>query len=372
MSEYNEVFKNTRKFIRSRPNPEKIVEWAYTCYKKEYFKKAELIVRVPHMLAKYHKSPEIINLKRDFKKLFNYYHNRVVKDLKIPNVFEVTKLNREFGVLKKISEGDFVLNPTSDVRLVNLGTEQEKIILFSSEVPKMSLRKLFDELTKLPENKIYVRCKNIFIDSENLKDDHIRNEIKKLSRSVHRLIIDAGDAEELNLPDISEHNTKIFIFAHPENKKLIKSLKVSSHDDNVCWDDLTDISQGKILKKEFEFEGEKFSLENLLKENEKPSSEILHLISFGKLNVKCKSEITEKDPNLIKFDRVIRQKMRFSFIENGVEKFIFNFFDKSLVEFLNAVEKDEKVTVVSDIAGSGKTTLLIDIYEYYKETKPDY
>lgn len=104
----NQEFDVICKATETNSEKEKYIDLVYTRYLIDTHH-AELIVRVPHLIALYHNQPEKIEeLRRNFPQLFDFYENKVLRDLEnsLPELkkkaeFLIEEQNKRIEVLKK-------------------------------------------------------------------------------------------------------------------------------------------------------------------------------------------------------------------------------------------------------------------------------
>ncbi|KAG5679783.1 hypothetical protein PVAND_009321 [Polypedilum vanderplanki] len=93
-----EKFEKILKQCEKNKTKEEIINLVFACYRKAV-QHAELIVRVPHMLAHYHEKKELKSLRVTFSSLFEYFENIVMEDMN-DNLPLLKKLNSENNNLK--------------------------------------------------------------------------------------------------------------------------------------------------------------------------------------------------------------------------------------------------------------------------------
>jgi hypothetical protein len=243
---FDKVFEETLKeYHKDGQNTDKIISYAFQ-NSLIVTKKLELAVRVNEIFTRYLDEPEKVEKQKlIFSSLFDFNKNFVLPDLKIPKVYRLIKLNNNFGVIKKVRESEFQAVFKSDEKILNENeenlidkeekfrdegqnlnqeekslnkssknltdeknlfssdesaktscedaknllkneensTKHEKFILHSN-VPQLTLSRILVEIDKFSENKLDLKVKNIFIDSELLIQNNLKMNFLNLLREI--------------------------------------------------------------------------------------------------------------------------------------------------------------------------------------------
>ena len=163
-----------------------VIYLVYECYSKEQ-QHAELIVRIPHLLALYHNQPEKIKeLRIIFEKLFNLYEKKVVPDMNQAIPLIESRLEKEIEKKdEKISKLQrfficFVVLGAVVVGLLGL-------LAYSFYVPTYKFNELSVSDKILVKNacvsykNVTIKFSDIFLDPpayENLTSNHIGQMLK--------------------------------------------------------------------------------------------------------------------------------------------------------------------------------------------------
>lgn len=154
------------------------IERDYECCSEGYLQRVEASVRINEILAFYHdnpaKSKELMHLCQE---RFRFTHEKIIPDLKIPNVFRMVKLNREFGLFKRINESKVQVKPGKDLEINNLTTDK---LLIITNVPFLTLSKIYKELKSLKGPYLHLKAKNLNVDAKKLNISTIEDEFKFL------------------------------------------------------------------------------------------------------------------------------------------------------------------------------------------------
>lgn len=231
-------------------NEEDIIKRVYE-HDKEIWH-AELIVRVPHMLAAYMNKDKLRDIKYDFGDLFNFYELNVLPgiDSKSPvmkAIQEVNDLNEFFGVSKKLEKSVFSFQSSAyDEQELELDAMDEIQVLASNCV-QMTMKALFDRLKLKGKQStvVLMRCESL--------------EIKKIFKAIVKsmktciepsLLIDCDGKTSLEVERILKTLEKSKV---KKRVKLVvgKTIKLSSvemKEVEHSWNQLSESSKEKILK----------------------------------------------------------------------------------------------------------------------------
>lgn len=277
--------------------------------------------------------------------------------------------------MKRDNESNVVINSTQKLlESINKSNMQHQKTILVSNVPGLTLLKLYNELFMDACNKVHVRTKNIFVDLEKLNQESLRDDFQNLieTSEIEKIFVDLKffDDDLLNFFE----NIKVPTFLICSNRLYANTKPVDANVLYVTHDfnELTSISQEKILDKILIFQNKIFKISDFFTISDKISTKIFEIFCLNdKVQINCDSN-NKIFENYI--PRVIQKKMVTFDVENqdeaGMklikrvwsENSISNkpkfYYEEFLLERFIENVADENFLLISDMAGSGKTTLL--------------
>jgi len=234
--EAKEEFSRISNICKENSHKDKIIQHVYESYPRRLHH-AELIVRVPHLLAMYSVQPEKMkDIQDNFKELFEFYENRVMPDMKksLPKIEAENQIQKK---ARKILKYKIILILVGLLSMVGLIASVfiVKSIFYKPEYS-------FDKLTEIEQYKVLnapIIYKDNVIELQNLFPEN--SMAYKRLRSDHILYILEG--KHLNFSDPYLH--------------YLDELVV--HD----WRNLTRKLKQKVLDTNFTFQDENLRLEKL-------------------------------------------------------------------------------------------------------------
>jgi hypothetical protein len=344
---------------------EPIVYYAYSSYPALEVKKIELAVRVCHMAAKYlNDSRKLNQLEVKFEKMFSFQREKVLPDLMIPNVYRLIKLNNDFGVIGRCQESKLRVGKFQKKSILN--KFKDGIIILKSNVPQLTLSTIINEIKNVSANKLDLKIKNLFVDLEKLKQDHIKNEFQELllSSKIERIIFEVTNLKCNVYEFLSElSDVQVIIISNNrlEIETAFKHKPVTSIEINHEFNEIIDEGKEEIKNFNVNFNGKSFKISQLLDNFDSISSEILSILCSKQVSISCGP--SHKVPKIFIPRTIVKKKMRFN---EESEKLEYEFEDFDLKDFIEDV-KDDQIILLSDIAGSGKTIFLSKTYEILAE-----
>ncbi|WP_218814682.1 ankyrin repeat domain-containing protein [Rickettsiella endosymbiont of Dermanyssus gallinae] len=243
----------------------------------------ELIVRVPHLLAKERVSG-VNQLQAQVPELWKYYEEKITPDFKIyienPEPFKgsyhIGDLNKQLGSQAAL-EGSPIRLESVDL-VSTLSKSGEFILLLETDSPALSRLNLYQDFE---QNGLEdVTKSSIFTQIHDFNNQFLAEKILEACQSVAqpRLIISYSEpAEEQSLETVRETikgiaKKRIILITTPMlRQKLVDALKLSDEalftveeDKAYRWKDLTVASQQALLEKKVIFQGETTVLNQLL------------------------------------------------------------------------------------------------------------
>lgn len=287
---YNESLEAYEKY----PNFEEIMEWCFEHYRNAKSNvtdenRAELIVRIPHMLAIYRRGDakelaKLEQLRTMYKQLFDFFDDKVLNDLKCFNKF---KLAKEFKLLDKVKQLPiaFAQKKLKEKEILKLS---RKNVIIKTNSPWMTLTQIYSELLEKEPSFIQLVSKNLFVDLQEIQNSYELFEtyitlIK--SCEIKRVIIDASNfvlntsecpkifKEENMVGDI---NYFVIISGTKFSPNELKSMRLNGFNEPTIKHDFNQLhmTSKKLLSElKVRFQNEPLELENIIQE---PCSEIIN------------------------------------------------------------------------------------------------
>lgn len=294
---------------------DEIIQLVFDCY-PDSMQHAELIVRVPHMLATYHANPEILQEKKELvSKLFNFFDQKNVPDMKkaLPHILKKyrpeseKKVERQKKIIILISVL-FCLLIVISIPIIWLNfssyswislSSNEKSIIKNAVVNYQGVDVKFQEL--FPNDSIVY---------ESLTSQQIKNTLE-------------GNGTNLSKAVNSIYDQYI----------------------HLRWDSLSVNLNHKLLNSYVDFQGQKLMIKTFLDDKSLKllSSEQLKLILKAHPLLNISSEINANSKFFIER----------SFIEEDDKSHVVKHFDDIIIEMEN-----KNIFLLSSRAGEGKSTTL--------------
>lgn len=246
---------------------------------------AELVVRIPHILAFYYESgvtgkQQFDMLKKKVPELFEFYTEKVQKAfmefIETPACFKNQHLNDLLQEIDKISQSNLRLKHDSIFKLQDL--DHSHLILTSS-IPKLAKIDLFQALEKM-ETRSKVKSRYIFTTIDHFKSQDIVLKIRNSFKSdlEQALIVDCTVEYDLNketlwatISSFDKQKRTIIIadgtVANQLAKEKSKTIRLIQKE--YVWCDLDAESQSNLLKKVVDFQGYSISLDSLIRSDSK-------------------------------------------------------------------------------------------------------
>jgi hypothetical protein len=259
-----------------------IIEGVFTVYVESSWP-AELIVRVPHLLAHYSVENNKRLLIQQAPELFNFYEQHTQEDLRqfvenpccIKARYQIQRLNKLLGKLDEFEQSRIWLN---DECLLNDDVIHcQNIKIISSSLPRLTIINLYQVMGRKPLNISDIKSDYIFVAAEQFKNQEKAEAIYEAFQSVTHptLIIDCSHEYDKTKTDLwstlnsfSEKSRIIFIavtdVAQSLQDKLKKYQAKMMHDREYIWSDLTSDCQNDLLKNTVCFQGSPVSLNELI------------------------------------------------------------------------------------------------------------
>jgi len=179
--EAKEEFSRISKICKGNSHKDKIIQHVYESYPKR-MQHAELIVRVPHLLAMYHDDPhKIAELRVNFGELFDFYEKRVVSDMEkaLPIIEAENQIEKK---ARKILKYKIILVLVGIVSILGLIASVfiVRYIFYRPEYPFVGLSETEQDIVRnapITYKDINIKFKDLFSETsmayEQLKAEHI-------------------------------------------------------------------------------------------------------------------------------------------------------------------------------------------------------
>jgi ankyrin repeat protein len=266
---------------RDRTEIDNIIKCVFMLYEQSVWP-AELIVRVPHLLAHYSGEQDKQLLTQLAPELFSFYEQHTQEDLKRfvenPARFKarhkIQRLNTLLGKMVEIEQSKIWFN---DECLLNDDIINcQNIQILSSPLPRLTILNLYQVLRRKQLSVSDIKSGFIFLTAEQFKIWEKFQDIYQAFRSViHPTLViecsceyDRSVADMLATLNSFSEKRRIILIAVTEvaqslQGKLTYQTKVT-HDKDYLWSDLTPDSQNELLKNTVCFQGSRVSLNELI------------------------------------------------------------------------------------------------------------
>jgi len=259
-----------------------IIERVFTVYRESGWP-AELIVRVPHLLAHYSVEKGKQLLVQQAPDLFNFYEQHTQEDLRkfIGNPLhckarcQIQRLNKLLEKMDEFVQSKIWLN--EECLLNDDVINSQTIQILSSHLPRLTILNLYQLMRRKEQNISDIKSGYIFVSAEQFKNQEKAENIHQGFQSVPRPTLVIECSSEYNK---SETELWITINSFRENRRIIfiavTEVAQSLHDKlkkyqakvmpdrEYTWRDLTTDSQNELLKNTVCFQGIPISLNELI------------------------------------------------------------------------------------------------------------
>ena len=343
--EQREKFKKIIKEYMDMKNHEPHINVAIK-NKSMYLKIAELIVRVPHLIALHSDEPDekLKKFQTRYKKLFDFYRIDVLPDLR--NEFPLMKpkrniqdLNKLYGVHEEYEASNFTC-VESKLKITEIQDDEHNIFVLTevSELVFASMiKRLKPTLKKIESSFIFIRLDQLMdLGNHAVIKDAFESQVKPKIFVIHlsQVIENVKEIEKFIADRLSA--TRIVLVSNYKFK-LLEKFPVQK-EIKLTWDDLEQTSQNEILSKKIEFQGKNVELRESMPFffHETPLKDILKLQQLKIATPKNASKDSE-----IYIERTFTSKCG------------------SMVSCEKVLEMlaNDRVIVIADKAGMGKTAI---------------
>lgn len=227
---------------------------------------AELIVRVPHLIAFYNSNEEkYLEVSEKFQELFDYYAKYVLADLKSQHPKleargRIAELNEQCLKLDSIIRSEVSMTATAPT--VKLDASN-KVLHLASNCPQVSMKAIYQQLSSHVAFNSY-----IFIDLKALENRKIFDCVAGAFNLCTQptIVVDCDQSDQKSLNEIvkglnDKGLTQRIIFV-TDNKLIVPS--VSSNAVTHLWNHFSNDFQKLLLLREISFQGINIQLKDII------------------------------------------------------------------------------------------------------------
>lgn len=238
---------------------------------------AELIVRVPHLMALYKEEPRRLDeVKATFGELFQFYERNILVDLQLQLPLmevkhKIKELNELSGLLESLKGSEI----SFDLNSFHFEFDPSRITVVSSNCPQLSMHVIYQKLVKSDSSHVFVKL-------ETLRSEKIKNLLVESLAACPEMVVIIDCCEQ---KDFSVIFDKLFDDNLKQRIILVGNAEVLGSENifvikvNHCWSQLTIETQENLLKLPVNFQGVEMPFYDLLAVD----SDVLQSISLSDL-----------------------------------------------------------------------------------------
>lgn len=352
--------KDFQKIVESCKNSqdqENLIELAFQAYDSKKWH-AELIVRVPHILAQYSENTcKISKARQHFSELFNFFEeyalNAFIREYSEfetrENVKEVNrKLNFDAEFLRSSSYDDISFSPEA----LNLNLEAiDKIIHVPTKFRHLTIKAMSQQIRKGNFESSY-----IFSNLKYLEDPSKSNLIDEVFELIPKptIILDCNEitaAKDL-IPLALKFKERVILVTNDNCKLITNHSNIEKREFELGWRDLSNECKDELLNQQVKFQGKSVTLHAIIKKTYLETLET----DFLK-NIIEKSDV-KIGTDIVGFSSYIERKFLGNdpTDKNYSDDLIFEYDvgDINIFDFL----KQQRIILLCDEPGMGKSTEL--------------
>ncbi|XP_070504766.1 uncharacterized protein [Chironomus tepperi] len=334
-------FEDISKKCQEKSGHEEYIDMVFDCYPIQ-MQHAELIVRVPHLLALYHENPERLKeLRQIFPELFDFYEKKVVPEMmsSLPEIErrdekEIEKKDKKILNLKKILFFSGILSIFGIILAIIIGQ-------WISQKPNYKFESMSaDDQSRVRDG--LVNYKNIEVRFHDLFPNNSTAYYKLTSDHISQLldgqVLDFSDTYFLYLNDLVQHD----------------------------WDNLAGKLKQKILTSNFTFQGESLRFKKLSEISPDvfkslSSEQIVDVLDGKELKIGNRME------NKTEF--YVERKFIFEGQEENLQSILYKNTRDDITDIIERTER-RKFFILSSEAGAGKTVTFEHLSSVIKRKYP--
>jgi len=377
---------------------DEVITSVYACYDKADFT-AELIVRVPHILAQFHHDEEkIAYFEEKYELLFEFYKKFVVPELEIFNLRQriiVRNFNKNAEVLENIKELKYEFLALKNMYYLT----EKKSLIITTNIPKLLLLNIFAYLF----NNIrgLVEANNVFVSSKALRRSVFLTDLEEAFEENPNLKVFMLYTESLyeNFQQFIRNYASNFVFIlHDESlvdevKQFLCTNNLNSLEvtENYKFIDLSHDTRKDLLQTKINFQNNSLPIVNVishknevLDQDEEFTNGLNDLFNDQLLNMLIdKTEIIlnkKPESNDNNYFSILFRPRNFIKVENSKIYRQSDDDNRSKAtpqiskllnqEFLRDI-KNKNFVLISDVAGNGKSWTLRNMEKILVETNPN-
>lgn len=314
-------FSDISKSCEMNKSFETVIENVYQYNENEQH--AELISRVPHLLALYSQNDEKRKFCHEkFKSMFGFYERRIVYDLKTPNMddlrikSEVYKTNAKLEVTQALRASKFKLKPES---LKVNAIIKDKSLIYLSNSPCLTIQAIFQRhkiesfhlgsssslQSQRSDQYFHTQRLFLYMTHDKTEDNGTVQFIKAIMKSVENVesqlsltvVVNCESKSIKLLKNIAKKFQPykiVFIIDVNSNtvNRDVLSRNFDLRDIKYTWNDLIMATQQMLMDMKINFQGVEMKLKEFLPENSSSLKELPlnAIMKSGHLNVSHKIE----------------------------------------------------------------------------------
>lgn len=350
-SENKDRFQEILKSCEEKKSEEEIIRHAFDGYKHSK-RHAELIARVPHLLAYYVDNEERLRkVQSTFSELFRFYEEKTMVDLQreyplMESKRKLQDLNNLNGVETELKTSKYSFKE----EVLKLRFNESEITFCSSNCVELSMRLIFQQMSA--DEKV------IFASFDSLMSKKKINLIVNAFKSINNVMI-VIDCDKQKTEDIKKLLNKLLNENVSERVAIVHSNSLKFPEEtsiplNHSWNQLTELSQKSLLKSPVLLQGKRILLEDVLPFN----SSVLDFLSLHNLiegKVVIGEEIIYQQPQSYIERDFTYSASQPSLFKSKNTKLITESSEKLSADVLIEKAEDQKIILLSNDPGFGKT-----------------
>lgn len=339
---------------------------------------AELIVRVPHLLALYSNDLDQRKLYQEtFSELFKFYEEFVLNDLQkqLALMKARSDVNESSTILNGLKKSQPILKTENDSTIIR--SSYDKIQIFSSNHPQVTMNSIYHTV----QNDSNFDLCYIFLKLDDVNNDEIL-ELALIAHSLlvkPKIIIDCDESEQAEIMQILSKlvenglKERIFLVAN-ENLNSIEAPDVEVACVSYSLNDFTINYQMELLKRRFSYQALKTRLHESIRHHPIERTELILRVMHLLILVFVLIKITKDYNNAIAVAKTLPSINEATYVDRTFlsrtvpEEFRFGDYDAehTTEEFLTLVEH-EKAVFIGARPGIGKSTAMKKLANLVKE-----
>lgn len=307
---------------------------------------AELIVRVPQLLAVYARNAEKLNsICNTYRELFEFFRDKTFVDLRNEHSLmmpkrETAELNDYLGVVQPMVNSDITL----DVKTLNLDMNAtDRILLVITNCIRLTIKAIHQQL----ERDMKVKVENFFLFARPsaLENEKMKVLLLKAFNLPTRPTIVFECEDEIQLGELKEiaaifkaTERIIFVVKAAGDDRRLDAAEYQKVYTKHSWLELPESTQNVLWKYKVNFQGAELLLRDLVVFPSRPYEDF-PFCDLLRLKLKVSAMPKFKDIDFF---------MERKFSSQSLEDFSF--------ESISKLAKSRKIILISDDPGAGKTT----------------